>query len=68
MQWTQSLLAHYLDQIQTTIEFKGITGDELWLALHEESMLRLQRVGDIVCDDHLSSDEKVTAIYSLLEK
>lgn len=67
MEWTRQKLAHYLGDIRTTVEFKGITGSELMQAFHEEAVMRLQRIAEIMYCEYMSDSEKTEAITKIIE-
>lgn len=68
MEWTKQKLARYIGDVRTVVEFRGITKEELERIFKEEAVERLQRVEDIIYNEYLSSEEKVTAIENLLEE
>ncbi len=67
MEWTKQKLAHYLGDIRVVVKFEGISGEELERVFHGEAMNRLQQIEDIVCNEYLSAEEKVSAIGKVLE-
>ena len=66
MEWTRQKLAHYLGDIRTTVEFRGITGPELTQALHDEAVMRLQYVAQIVYSEYMTDEEKTQAIAEII--
>lgn len=67
MEWTRQKLAHYLGSIRTTVEFTGITGDELMRAFHDEAVVRLKRVEEIVYNEYQTDREKMKDIADIIE-
>lgn len=67
MEWTRQKLAHYLGNVRTTVEFAGITGDELVKAFHEEAVMRLKHIEEIVYNEYQSDLEKIKSITEIIE-
>lgn len=67
MRWTRQKLASYLSDVRMTIEFEGITGEELARAVEGEAMQRLKQIRGIVYNEYQNDEEKVSEIIGLLE-
>lgn len=67
MEWTKQKLAHYIGNVRTVVEFQGITKEELGQIFHDEAVLRLQQVEDIILNEYLSNGQKVRAIQEMPE-
>ncbi len=48
MRWTQQILAHYIGQVRTVVEFKGITEEGLTAALRQEALGRIKAIEETV--------------------
>lgn len=68
MKWTRHKLAHYLGEVRTIVEFKGITGEELIQVFEGEAMGRLKRIEEIVYNEYQSDKEKISEITKLVEE
>lgn len=68
MEWTKQKLAHYLGEVRTTVEFKGVTGKELTQIFEGEAMRRLKKVEEIVYNEYQSDEEKLLEIAKLVEE
>lgn len=68
MEWTRRKLAHYLGEVRTTIEFKGITGEELTRIFEGEAMRRLRQIEEIITNECQNDEEKLSEIAKLVEE
>lgn len=66
MEWTREKLAGYLGKVRTTVEFRGVTGEELVQAFHDEAVMKLQRIAEIVCNEYQTDREKLESIADLV--
>lgn len=63
MSWTKQKLAQYIDTAKVLIEFKGIGGEELEKAFHDEAVERLNRVRDTICNGYMDDKQKLNYIW-----
>lgn len=68
MEWTRRKLAHHLGEVRTTIEFKGITGEELTRIFEGEAMRRLRQIEEIITNEYQNDEEKLSEIAKLVEE
>lgn len=68
MEWTRRKLAHYLGEVHTTIEFKGITGEELTRIFEGEAMRRLRQIEEIITNEYQNDEKKLSEISKLVEE
>ena len=68
MNWTKQKLAHYLGEVRTTVEFKGVTGEELTQVFEGEAIRRLKEIEQIIYNEYQSGEEKLSEIAKLVEK
>lgn len=66
MKWARQKLAHYLGEVRTTVEFKGVTGKELMQVFEGEAMLRLKQIQTIVYNEEQTNEEKLKDIMELV--
>ena len=67
LEWTKQKLAHYIGDLRTVVEFRGITAEELEDVFRTEAMRRLRQVEEVLYNDYLSDDEKLAAIGDLVK-
>lgn len=66
MKWARQKLVHYLGEVRTTVEFKGVTGEELMQVFEGEAMLRLKQIQTIVYNEEQTNEEKLKDIMELV--